>query len=143
MPIRPENKALYPREWREISERIRFVRAGGRCEWRYPNGTRCRARHGRRHPVTGATVVLTVAHLDHDPRNCEGSNLRAWCQLHHNQYDAGHRAETRRRDRNGTVDAAGAGDSGGVERAVGAAAGTGDSASDDRRGVQPGASEVG
>ena len=91
MPIRPENRALYPREWREISERIRFGRAGGRCEWRYPNGTRCRARHGRRHPVTGAVVVLTVAHLDHDPRNCEESNLRAWCQLHHNRYDAGHR----------------------------------------------------
>jgi len=33
-------------------------------------------------------VVLTVAHLDHQPENCERANLRAWCQRCHNQYDA-------------------------------------------------------
>lgn len=38
-------------------------------------------------------VVLTVAHLDHQPENCERENLRAWCQRCHNQYDA----PTRRR----------------------------------------------
>lgn len=33
-------------------------------------------------------VVLTVAHLDHRPENCDPANLRAWCQRCHNTYDA-------------------------------------------------------
>ena len=33
-------------------------------------------------------AVLTVAHLDHQPENCEPANLRAWCQRCHNVYDA-------------------------------------------------------
>lgn len=33
-------------------------------------------------------VVLTVAHLDHRPENCDRANLRAWCQRCHNAYDA-------------------------------------------------------
>lgn len=33
-------------------------------------------------------VVLTVAHLDHQPENCDPENLRAWCQRCHNAYDA-------------------------------------------------------
>lgn len=41
-------------------------------------------------------VVLTVAHLDHNPENCSDENLRHWCQRCHNQYDAPHRANTRR-----------------------------------------------
>lgn len=32
-------------------------------------------------------VVLTVAHLDHQPENCDPENLRAWCQRCHNIYD--------------------------------------------------------
>lgn len=32
MPIKPENKALYPDNWKEISERIRTVRAKNKCE---------------------------------------------------------------------------------------------------------------
>ncbi|GGT51708.1 hypothetical protein GCM10010271_64820 [Streptomyces kurssanovii] len=31
-PIRPENRGRYPKDWREISLRIRTVRAAGRCE---------------------------------------------------------------------------------------------------------------
>lgn len=31
MPIRPENKARYPKDWPAISKRIR-ERSGGRCE---------------------------------------------------------------------------------------------------------------
>jgi hypothetical protein len=46
-------------------------------------------------------VVLTVAHLDHDPAHNDDANLRAWCQLHHLRYDAAlharNAAETRRR----------------------------------------------
>jgi 5-methylcytosine-specific restriction endonuclease McrA len=36
-------------------------------------------------------VVLTVAHLDHHPENCDPANLRAWCQRCHNLYDLPHR----------------------------------------------------
>jgi hypothetical protein len=32
-------------------------------------------------------VVLTVAHLNHDPADCRDENLRAGCQLHHLRYD--------------------------------------------------------
>jgi len=32
MPIRPENRARYPKDWPAISRRIRFERAGNRCE---------------------------------------------------------------------------------------------------------------
>jgi 5-methylcytosine-specific restriction endonuclease McrA len=45
----------------------------------------------------GSKVVLTIAHLDHTPENCEPDNLRALCQKCHNKYDGKHRAETRRK----------------------------------------------
>ena len=32
MPIRPENRARYPKDWKAISKRIPFARAGGRCD---------------------------------------------------------------------------------------------------------------
>ncbi|KEP68803.1 hypothetical protein DL1_08715 [Thioclava dalianensis] len=37
-------------------------------------------------------VILTVAHLDHQPENCARDNLRALCQACHNAYDAPMRA---------------------------------------------------
>jgi 5-methylcytosine-specific restriction endonuclease McrA len=85
MPIRPENKGRYPKDWKQISYRIRFERAGGLCEV-------CGAAHGQPHPLTGSTVVLTVAHLDHTPENCADDNLKAMCQKCHNGYDARTRA---------------------------------------------------
>ncbi|MFZ2869640.1 hypothetical protein [Zavarzinia sp.] len=85
MPIRPENRARYPKDWPAISRRIR-ERAGSRCEGSpaFPN---CRAVNGEPHPVTSSRVVLTVAHLDHQPENCADENLKAWCQRCHNTYD--------------------------------------------------------
>ena len=94
MPIRPENRKLYPADWPAISRRIRFERADGQCEW-LADGVRCLARHGEPHPSTGSRVVLTVMHLDHDPANCAEGNLLAACQLHHNAYDREHRNGTR------------------------------------------------
>lgn len=44
-------------------------------------------------------VVLTVAHLDHDPRNCAPENLLAMCQRCHLVYDAAEHARSRRRSR--------------------------------------------
>lgn len=36
-------------------------------------------------------VVLTIAHLDHDPTHNADTNLQALCQQCHNHYDADHR----------------------------------------------------
>lgn len=119
MPIRPENKARYPADWKQVRERI-LKRADWKCE--HPG---CRARHGvtgywrdgRFVPMPEALwnagykagdvvacaegerlkiikVVLTIAHLDHTPENCADENLRAWCQRHHLSYDAKHHAQT-------------------------------------------------
>lgn len=85
MPIRPENRARYPKDWKAISLEVREA-AGWRCEGSpaYPD---CRAENGKPHPHSGSTVVLTVAHLDQVPENCDRANLKAWCQRCHNTYD--------------------------------------------------------
>lgn len=44
-------------------------------------------------------IVLTIAHLDHTPENCDPANLRALCQRCHLRYDAKHHAETARATR--------------------------------------------
>ena len=98
MPIRPENRGRYPDDWPHISERIRFGRAKGRCECVGECGLHsvpCPAHHARAHPVTQSMVVLTVAHLDHTPENCDDENLKAMCQRCHLNYDRDHHAETR------------------------------------------------
>lgn len=35
-------------------------------------------------------IILTIAHLDHTPENCDLENLRAWCQRCHLAYDHEH-----------------------------------------------------
>ncbi|MFV0678966.1 hypothetical protein [Ottowia sp.] len=91
MPIRPENKARYPANWRAISAAVR-AEAGDCCEGS-PDFPDCRAANGQPHPVTGSRVVLTVAHLDHRPENCARANLRAWCQRCHLNYDQQHHVQ--------------------------------------------------
>lgn len=111
MPIRPEQRALYPADWPAISRRIRNERAAGRCECDGRCGTRhhgrCTALNREAHPVTGSQVVLTVAHLDHNPTNSDDANLMAACQRCHLAYDAAHHAETRANTRRAAVEAAG------------------------------------
>lgn len=85
MPIRPENRDRYQATWRAISLAVRED-AGWRCEGS-PAFPDCRAANGEPHPATGSTVVLTVAHLDHQPENVARANLKAWCQRCHNVYD--------------------------------------------------------
>lgn len=103
MPIRPEMRGRYPRNWPQISRRIRFDRAGGRCECdgrcgrRHPG--RCAAVHGQPHPATGSKVVLTVAHLDDIPEHCDDDNLAAMCQACHLAYDTDLHAATAARSR--------------------------------------------
>lgn len=91
MPIRPENRGLYPSDWKAISHRIRFVRADSRCECAgecgRDHGGRCPAYHGLPAPASGKTVVLTVAHLDRQLVNHGDDNLKAMCQACHLSYD--------------------------------------------------------
>lgn len=75
----PFHRERYPKDWEEISRRIR-ARSGGKCEF-------CGAENHKPHPITGSKVVLTVAHLDHNPQNCADENLRALCQRCHLRYD--------------------------------------------------------
>jgi hypothetical protein len=112
MPIRPEERDRYPVDWPAISAEIRFKRAEGRCECRGECGgirhmdwirrmnqliVRCAAIHAQLSPYSGSLVVLTTAHLDHTPENCDPGNLRAMCQACHLAYDSEHHAQTRAR----------------------------------------------
>lgn len=62
-----------------------------------PNGKFCR-------------IVLTIAHLDHDPTNNgvpgQRDNVKALCQRHHLAWDAKHHAEQRNRTLQAKRDAA-------------------------------------
>lgn len=99
-PIRPENRKRYPKDWKTISFNIRN-RANGRCECEgecgLHHGRRCDELHGQYAKWANGTVILTVAHLDHTPENCDYSNLKAMCQRCHNRYDAKTRAANRRK----------------------------------------------
>ena len=86
----------YPPTWlTEIRPRI-LKRAGNKCEGspKYPT---CRAVNGQLHPVTHSRVVLTIAHLDHDPKNWDikDERLKAMCQRCHNTYDGVFRRKNR------------------------------------------------
>ena len=85
MPIRPENKSRYPGNWKQIRLEI-LERAGHRCEFCGIENYAIRE--------NGTRVILTIAHLDHIPENCDPSNLRALCQACHLKYDAKHHAQT-------------------------------------------------
>lgn len=110
MPIKPENAARYPKNWkREIVPRIR-ERSGNRCECLGECGLfhydvdgrqhdseimlnrrapiRCTAVNRQVHPVTKSMVVLTVGHLNHTPEDCRDEVLKHWCQRCHLRYDA-------------------------------------------------------
>ena len=120
MPIKPENKARYPADWKDIRAAI-LLRAHDCCEQcKVPNGERIArgsGRHADTYQMSDANVydantgehlgrvrmseyefknmvniVLTIAHLDHQPENCSPENLRAWCQRCHLRYDAEHHA---------------------------------------------------
>ncbi|SKV05660.1 Uncharacterised protein [Mycobacteroides abscessus subsp. bolletii] len=110
MPIRPGNRDRYPKDWPEISRRVRFERAKGRCECegecrRGTHLDRCPNVNGQPAYGTGSTVVLTVAHMNHTPEDCRDQNLRAMCQGCHLHYDAGHHAQTRQRTRTAALEA--------------------------------------
>lgn len=91
----PFHRHKYPKDWEVISRRIRFGRAGGRCECHgecglhrtNPGPRRCIERNGEPAKWARGKIVLTVAHLNHDPQDCRDENLRAMCQRCHLRYD--------------------------------------------------------
>lgn len=162
MPIKPENRALYPKDWPAISLEAR-ERARWRCqhkgctatqysvgrwilwagsqqhEWRPVEGntppttaqdreffmagegrdakgdrwTYSQARAfvdrwwGPEEDERPIVIVLTVAHLNHDPTDCRPENLAAMCQRHHLAYDHHHHranAQATRRAKAGTAE---------------------------------------
>lgn len=161
MPVKPENRARYPRDWPAISLAAR-ERAGWKCQhagctarqyavgtWRLlgcrgasagvwtwtptcGNGPHDAAGYGLDWPslerwthaqarqfaadswdAQGCegdkpiVIVLTCAHLDHEPENCDPDNLRMFCQRHHLAHDQDHHRATAyatRRAKNPTPD---------------------------------------
>jgi hypothetical protein len=100
MPIRPEMRGLYPKDWKTIRRRI-LERAKDHCEFcGVPNHATIRRVAGGWVDHQGCSlclggercgavfIVLTVAHLDHQPAHCDEANLRALCQRCHLRYDA-------------------------------------------------------
>ena len=85
----PVDWSKYPSNWKELREKI-LDRAKHKCEF-------CGQRSYMEHRETGATIVLTIAHLDHDTGNNDESNLRALCQKCHNNYDTIFRLQNKRR----------------------------------------------
>ena len=108
MPIKRENLGRYPKDWKLISESIRR-RSGGRCECEgecglhrtHPGPRRCEELHNMPAKWAKGKVILTVAHLDHQPENCDRKNLKAMCQRCPLRYDHDHHMknayETRRK----------------------------------------------
>jgi len=96
------NREGYTDYWPILSWWIRIHRADGRCECRgecgSPHGfdgeNRCPEMNGEPGIHVEGVVMLTVAHLDHEPENVdalpsEDSNLKAMCQTCHLRYDVG------------------------------------------------------
>lgn len=62
--------------------------------------------HGESGPKP-IVIVLTVAHLNHQPEDCRPENLAAMCQRHHLAYDHDHHranAQATRRAKAGTME---------------------------------------
>lgn len=102
MPINYKN---YPKNWKNIREEI-LKRAGNKCEWVVGECNGCNYRHdilcaeynGQQAIKFRGKVVLTIAHLCHKPKCARRKHLMALCQLHHNRYDAKHRALNRKKN---------------------------------------------
>ena len=112
MSVGAKKKALYPnpipnpKQWDAI-RRCVLERARNRCEFcgvrNYAVGHRDDEGEFHEEPVqccydnSVIQIVLTIAHLDHNPKNNSEKNLRALCQRCHNRYEAPHRQANARR----------------------------------------------
>lgn len=124
MPIKKEQQILYPggsihsAEWKTLRATI-LLRAGNKCELcgvkNHQLGIRdldgqfwIETEYANMTPILKSNfsknahffkIVLTIAHLDHNPGNNHPANLRALCQRCHNRHDAGYRSENARKTR--------------------------------------------
>ena len=124
MPIKPELRHFYAREWKSVIRPRILARAGDRCEtcgapnhkivirydrlpgWWFdiktgaavrPDGTIETHVRGSEMPADYRLVriVLTVAHLNHVSGDDRDENLKALCQGSHLRYDLGKHRQTR------------------------------------------------
>lgn len=90
----PVDYSKYPKDWKQVVQRVR-ARSGGRCECEgecglhrtNPGPRRCTERNGQPARWAKGKVVLTVAHLNHDEKDCRLENLKDMCQRCHLRYD--------------------------------------------------------
>ena len=94
----PVDWTKYPKNWKEISMKIR-KRSGGQCECAGECGLhngmdffyeqrRCIEINGTKAKFAKGKIVLTVAHLNHDTKDNRSRNLKAMCQRCHLRYDS-------------------------------------------------------
>lgn len=122
MPLRRSLRWLYPIDWVQISQEVRFSRAKGLCQacgrphlseirclpggrWHDPLFKVWRDGRGRRVALPKeddlatmrvTRVVLAAAHVDHDPSNNRFRNLRSLCQRCHMLHDRPYHLAQRR-----------------------------------------------
>lgn len=89
MPIKPQNKYRYPKNWNKIRERI-LKRANNRCEF---CGVENHTYRFNPRTCEDTYIVLTIAHIDHNSENCSYDNLKVLCQRCYSRYDAEHRKQ--------------------------------------------------
>ena len=97
----------YPIDWPFLSWNIVVRRAGGRCECSGECGrdpahleedVRCRNRHGQprwRGQPWQRPVILSAAHLEHDPSSRDLTLIAAYCESCHLAYDRAQHAATK------------------------------------------------
>lgn len=98
----PMIRARYPDNWEDFSRKIRFGRAGSRCECTgecglhrtTPGPRRCSEVHETKAKWANGIVLLTVAHLNADGGPCQcdpfcanPDHVKAMCQRCHIRYD--------------------------------------------------------
>ena len=81
----PMDKSLYPKDWEAIADFVQHY-FDGQVQGQ---DTRDLVEHPQRY-------TLSVAHLDHQPGNCDRSNLKALCMPCHCRYDLTCMAQKRR-----------------------------------------------
>ena len=102
---------LYPPWWKYFSYWIRFSRAKGRCECKgecglhrdNPGPRRCVEVYGTKAKWSKGKVVLSVAHLDHNPTEWDQKIMekrcKAMCSRCHLRYDSKHHQKNARKTR--------------------------------------------
>ncbi|NET31044.1 MAG: HNH endonuclease [Cyanothece sp. SIO1E1] len=90
----PMNRQLYPHDWEAIALAIKHQaqwqcqECGRTCHIPGENWFEFFERIGWQHAQEKwGRFILTLAHLDHQPANCDPANLRAWCSVCHLRYD--------------------------------------------------------